>query len=71
MRTMTPGEADVTINGKPLSLGQVMALRVAVTAYHAMMHGELGQMLGDDELRDAYRKRLGEVVQLLIEDKPS
>jgi len=61
-------EADVIINGKPLSFGQAMALRVACTTFHMDMADP--EALGDDEhgraMTAAYRQRLTEVLQLLI-----
>lgn len=60
-------EADITINGKPLSFAQSMALRVAVSSFILQMN-EPGA-LGNDEtglrIAGAYSERLSEVLGLI------
>ena len=60
-------EPTITINGLPLTEGQAIAVRVAITHF-AMEMGEDGA-LGDDEhgreLAAAYRKRLTEVLRMM------
>lgn len=65
-------EAEITINGTPLTTGQAMALRVAAGAF---LH-EMGQpdALGDDEhgrrMVTAYRARIGEALALMSQPSP-
>ena len=60
-------EADITINGKTLSTGQALALRVAASNFL----GELDDVsaLGDDEhgkaMAVAYKERLIEVLLMM------
>jgi hypothetical protein len=60
-------EAEVTINGRALTIGQVMALRVAASSFHTDMGAP--DALGEDEhgraMAAAYRARLEEVLVLL------
>lgn len=60
-------EANITINGVPLSTGQAMAVRVAVGSFYAEMKDPT--VLGDDEhgraMTIGYRERLLEVLRLL------
>lgn len=62
-------EADITINGKSLSFGQAMTLRVAVGSF--LMGLQDPDALGDDEhgrvMVRAYKARLGEIMQMLTE----
>lgn len=58
-------EAQITVNGQPLTNAQAMTLRVALTHFHAE--------LGDDERREAlgeigplYRDRAWEVLTLIL-----
>lgn len=61
-------EPHITINGVSLDQGQSMAVRVAVTSFFDQM-GE-PDALGDDEggraLAAAYRKRIEEVLRLIL-----
>lgn len=64
-------EADVTINGVPLTFGQSMALRVAANNF--AMELQDPDALGDDEggrsITKGYRERLAEVLGLMTRDK--
>lgn len=66
-----PREPLITVNGEPLSFGQSMAVRVAVTSYYAAMATD-PIALGDDEhgrvMVQAYGDRLGEVIRLMARD---
>lgn len=61
------GEPTITINGTTLSLGQSMAVRVAVTVY--LMEMSAPGALGDDHhgeaMARAYHERLLEVLRLM------
>ena len=63
-------EKGVIINNKRLTIGQVMALRIAISRFWEDMK-EPGA-LGDDEfgakMADAYRARAEEVLKLLLEE---
>lgn len=64
-------EADVVaINGMTLSIGQVMALRVACSAYYDMLVRDT-DALGTDEhgrrMTTLYQARLGEVLAMLVQ----
>lgn len=63
-------EAAVTINDQRLSIGQVLALRVACSHFHAALGGKLGKALDDERLRANYSARLAEVLTLLTEESP-
>lgn len=62
-------EPKITINGKPLTSGQSMLVRVAVTSFHTEMQEP--NALGDDEhgraMVKGYRERAKEVLDLLLE----
>ena len=62
-------EADVTINGKSLSFGQVMTLRVAIGSF--LIGLQESDALGDDEngraMTKAYKARLAEIMNMLTE----
>ena len=62
-------EADVTINGKSLSFGQVMTLRVAIGSF--LIGLQEPDALGDDEsgraMTKAYKARLAEIMNMLTE----
>lgn len=64
-------EAIIIINGVEINAAQAMALRVAVTSYHAEMADE--NVLGDDEhgrkMTALYRARLGEILHLLLDQR--
>ena len=62
-------EADVTINGAPLSFGQSMALRVAASDFLMQMDDpEIVEGLGQ-QLAQGYRDRLKEILSLMIADR--
>lgn len=67
---MSEREPAITINGVSLSVGQSMAVRVAVSAFHADMCGDTP--LGDDghgrAMQRHYRERLDEVIEIMIRD---
>ena len=60
-------EADITINGKALSLGQSMALRVAASSF--LMTLSEPDALGDDDdgrgIAKGYKARMTEVMSML------
>lgn len=62
--TGQPLEPDIVINGRRLSAGQAMAVRVAVAFFAVDLAEE--DMLGADEqgrrLRSGYRARIKEVI---------
>jgi hypothetical protein len=62
-----PDESSVIINNVPLSVGQVMTIRVALTDFVLRMENDA---LGDDEhgkrMTKAYRERAVEVLKLMI-----
>lgn len=63
-----PKEANITINGTPLTQAQAMSLRVAVTSFRFELHEpELAEGLG--EIGQMYDACLIEVEQLLIGDR--
>lgn len=58
-------EADITINGEPLTFGQAMAVRVAVSHFHDYLADpESKKLLGP--ITDGYAARLREVEVLLV-----
>lgn len=61
-------EPSIIINGQKLTPAQAMAVRVAITSYHAEMHQP--DALGDDEhgqaMAKAYAARLGEVLMIAL-----
>lgn len=61
-------EATITINGVELSVGQVMTLRVAATAYWNELQDN--DFLGTDEhgrrMVVAYRDRLAEILAMMV-----
>ena len=62
-------EPDIVVNGSVLSPGQALAVRVACTIYHQEMSrnpNALGKDKHGRHMREAYRVRLGEVLQLMI-----
>lgn len=64
-------EADITINGTRLGVGQAMALRVAAAGFFEEMKNP--EALGPDEhgrrMVELYRQRLGEVLSLMLDRK--
>jgi hypothetical protein len=59
-------EAEVKINGHQLTVGQVMALRVAASQLHTtMVDGALGPDEHGRRMVVAYRNRLEEVLLML------
>ena len=60
-------EADITINGVTLDLGQSMTLRVAVSSF--LMQMSEPDALGDDEsgraIASGYTTKLRELIELL------
>jgi hypothetical protein len=60
-------EPAITVNGQPLTEGQAMAVRVAISVY-CMEMDEKGA-LGDDEhgiaMAAAYKDRLTEVLRMM------
>jgi hypothetical protein len=61
-------EPVITVNGQPLTIGQAMAVRVAVTDFHGQMQDP--DALGTDEhgwrMVEAYKTRLDEVLKLML-----
>jgi hypothetical protein len=61
-------ESDITINGSKLTIGQSMAVRVAIADFFSLMHQP--DVLGDDAhgraMTSGYRDRLGEVIGLFF-----
>lgn len=64
-------EPAMTINGVQLSIGQSMAVRCAITMYHAEMCGT-DNPVGTDEhgiiMQKLYRDRLDEVITIIMKD---
>jgi hypothetical protein len=62
-------EPDIVVNGTVLSPGQAMAVRVACTGFHTDITVN-PRLLGTDDqgrrMAEAYRIRLGEVLQMMI-----
>ncbi len=66
------GEANIQINGKTLTLGQAMALRMAVSQAYSETGVDPDQFGTDDQSRlmwAAYRDRLRETLKLLMESE--
>jgi hypothetical protein len=65
---MSSDEPHITINGRELTTGQALAVRVAITSFHAEMSES--NALGDDEhgrfMTEHYRDRLSEVLRLVL-----
>lgn len=64
------GEANIQINGKTLTLGQAMALRMAVTQAYSEAGVDPDLFGTDDQSRmmwAAYRDRLRETLKMLME----
>jgi hypothetical protein len=63
-----PKEAVITINGQTLTVGQSMALRVAVTNYHGDMSepGALGKDSMGEGIRQGYLARLSEILEVIL-----
>ena len=63
-------EADITINGTPLTSGQSMTVRVAVVSYYSDLNSDgLGEDEQGIEMCEAYKQRLIEIIKLLHEDE--
>ena len=62
-------EADITISGKSLTIGQSMAIRLAVSSEFSQVERNPTH-LGEDErgrlMCEAYRQRLLEVIAMLM-----
>jgi hypothetical protein len=58
-------EPTITINGYELTPAQAMAVRVAVTSFHAEMSYILPDAIGQPRA-DAYAARLTEVLRLML-----
>ena len=58
----------ITINGVQLSDGEAMALRVAITAYHAQMAkpNALGNDTVGENIRKGYLSNLGRVQNIIF-----
>ena len=65
---MSSDEPFITINGQALTTGQALAVRVAITSFHAEMSEP--SALGDDEhgrfMVEHYRDRLSEVLRIAL-----
>ena len=65
---MGSDEPHITINGRELTTGQAMAVRVAITGFYEEMNDP--KALGDDEhgrfMVEQYRNRLSEVLHLVL-----
>ncbi len=63
-------EPSIVVNGIGLSTGQAMAIRVAVSDFREQMTDPIA--LGPDAqgraLANAYRERLTEVLQIMLEE---
>ena len=58
-------EPRITINGTALSAAQAMAVRVAVTNFHAeMSNPDFAAQVGP--IAEGYAARLGEVLKLML-----
>ena len=68
---MTQDEPTIAINGQMLTKAQAMAVRVAITSFHA--HTADLYALGDDAhgiaMCTAYHSRLDEVLRIIIRDR--
>lgn len=66
------GEANIQINGKTLTMGQVIALRMAVSQAYSEAGVDPDQFGADDQSRmmwAAYRDRLRETLKMLMESE--
>lgn len=61
-------EPDITVDGVPLTNGQSMAVRVAITSYHNEMSGfgVLGEDSMGEAIRKGYKSRLDEVLGIML-----
>lgn len=61
-------EPTILINGHPLTDGQAMTVRVALTEFYEAMSSKIA--LGDEEhgvkMTEAYRLRAREVLQMIL-----
>lgn len=59
-------EANIVINGQPLTNAQAMTLRVAIGSFASEMshRGALGEDANGEELRHLYCKRAREIEQI-------
>ena len=61
-------EPTITINGHVLTVGQAMAVRVAITDFYEAMSSKFA--LGDDDhglkMTEAYRLRIREVLKMIL-----
>ena len=66
-------EPVITINGRLLTSGQAMAVRVAISSFHQECRdpGHLGDDADARRLTEAYRDRLTEVLQAITTPKPT
>lgn len=62
-----PQEASITINGVPLTIGQSMTLRVAVTQFHAELTHKYMRALG--KIGPLYKARCEELLALLLKSE--
>jgi hypothetical protein len=58
-------EPYITINGTPLTIGQAMTVRVALSDFAITLEGGLGDDAQGRELAKAYRERLVEIFKLI------
>lgn len=66
-------EPVITINGRTLIEPQAMAVRVAITSYHAELQDpdHLGSDRDGRRLTHAYRDRLAEVLSIILGTEPA
>lgn len=62
-------EADITINGQPLTFAESMALRVAVSSYRMFVREPGNAMDIGDRLARAYDERLASVEAKIMEQR--
>jgi hypothetical protein len=58
-------EPYITINGTPLTLGQAMTVRVALSSFVASLQDGLGDNEHGLQMTTAYRERLTEIIKLI------
>lgn len=63
-------EADITINGQPLTFAQAMSLRVAVGSMRMSMTDPQTRAGVGEQLADNYDKHLQSVERMMLANQP-
>jgi hypothetical protein len=58
-------EADMTINGQKLSVGQSLTIRIAIESLAMMLHSGLGEDEHGRAMTENYYKRIEEIRKLI------